>query len=98
LYRSTTYVGAAYCYRPSIAWSVGLSVCLSVTVMSPVKTAESIDMPFGIWTRVGPRKQVLGGVQTGATWRMPLKRPCAAAMRPAVKLLWPLVIIIRLHR
>jgi len=25
------------------------------------KMAESIEMPFGLWTRVGPRKHVLGG-------------------------------------
>jgi len=31
-------------------------VSLSVTVGSPVKTAESIETPFGLWTRVGPRK------------------------------------------
>jgi len=34
------------------------------------------------------------GVHIGATWWMRLNRPCAAAMRPYVKLLWPLVIII----
>jgi len=36
----------------------------------------------------------------GATWRIRLSRSCAAAMRPYVKLLWPLVIIsnIRLIR
>jgi len=33
----------------------------------------------------------------GATWRMRLNRPSAAAMRPYVKILWPLVII-RPHR
>jgi len=27
------------------------------------KTAEPIEMPFGLWTRVGPRKHVLDGVQ-----------------------------------
>jgi len=32
------------------------------------------------------------GVNIGATWRIRWKRPCAAAMRPYVKLLWPLVI------
>jgi len=31
------------------------------------------------------------GVHIGATWRIWLNRPCAAAMRPYVKLLWPLV-------
>ena len=25
------------------------------------KTAEQIEMPFGVWTRVGPRKHVLDG-------------------------------------
>jgi len=27
------------------------------------KTAEPIEMPFGSWTRVGPRKHVLVGAQ-----------------------------------
>jgi len=44
------------------AWSVGLSV----TLVSPAKTAQPIEMPFGLWTPVGPRKHVLGG---GAHWR-----------------------------
>jgi len=39
-------------------------------------------MPFGMWTRVGPAKRVLDGVHVGATWRIRLNRPCAAAMRP----------------
>jgi len=29
----------------------------------PRKTAEPIEMPFGLWTRVGPVNYVLGGVQ-----------------------------------
>ena len=29
--------------------------------MSRAKTAEPIEMPSGIWTRVGPRNRVLGG-------------------------------------
>jgi len=41
-----------------LAWSVGLSVCLSVcrsfsmsvTLVGPAKTAESIEIPFGLWT------------------------------------------------
>jgi len=44
--------------------------------------AEPIEMPFELWSRVGPRMHVLRGVHTGATWRIPLNRPCAAAMRP----------------
>jgi len=30
-----------------VAWSVGLSVVLSVTIVSPAKVAETIVMPFG---------------------------------------------------
>jgi len=47
-----------------LAWSC-LSVCRFVTVVSPAKTAEPIEMPFGLWTRVGRRKHVLHG----AHWR-----------------------------
>jgi len=38
-----------------VAWSVGLSVGQSVTIVSPAKTAEPIEMPFVVWTRVGSR-------------------------------------------
>jgi len=34
--------------------SVCLPVCLQVTVVSPAKTDEPIEMPFGLWSRVGP--------------------------------------------
>ena len=37
-----------------LEWSVGLSV----TIMSPAKAAEAIEMPFGMWTRVGRRNYV----------------------------------------
>ena len=39
-HRSTTYVDAAYSYLPSSV------VCRSVTLVSPAKTAELIEMPF----------------------------------------------------
>ena len=81
----TTYVDAAYCYRPSSM--VCQPVCRSFTVVSPAKMAKLIEMPFGLSTRVGLRDHVLGGVHTGATWRIPLNCPYAAAMRPVVKLL-----------
>jgi len=29
--------------------------------MSPAKTAEPIEMPFGLYTRVGPRNHALDG-------------------------------------
>ena len=57
-HRSTTYVDAAYCYRPSSV------VCRSVCHTSePCKTAKPIKMPFGLTTRVGPGNHVLDGVQ-----------------------------------
>jgi len=37
------------------------------TAMSSARMAEPIEMPFGLWTRVGPSKRVLGGVHTGVT-------------------------------
>jgi len=50
-----------------VAWSVGRSVCLivglSLTLVSPPRTAEPIGMPFGLWTWVGPGNHVLDGVQ-----------------------------------
>jgi len=58
-HRSTKYVDAAYCYRPSSV--VCLSVCLSVTLVSPAKTAAPIEMPFDLGTRVDPRNHVLDG-------------------------------------
>jgi len=46
-----------------VAWSVCRSVCLFVTLVSPAKTTEPIEMPFGSRTRVGPGKHVSDGVQ-----------------------------------
>ena len=31
---------------------------LSVTVVSPAKTTEPIEIAFGLWTQVGPRNHV----------------------------------------
>jgi len=45
--------------RDRVAWSVCRSVCLSVILVSPAKTAEPTEMPFGLRTRVGPRDHVL---------------------------------------
>jgi len=36
-------------------------VCRSVMVVSPAKTAEPIEMPFGFCTQVGPMNHVLDG-------------------------------------
>ena len=40
-----------------------MSVGQSVTLVRPAKTAEPIEMPFGLRTWVGPRNHVLDGVQ-----------------------------------
>jgi len=110
LHCSTTYVDAAYCYRPSsmVCLSVGWSICHSsepckdgstdrdavciedssgskeadpackgvtfkwknmfghaqqYSAVSCATMAEPIEMPFGLCTRVGPRKHVLDGVK-----------------------------------
>jgi len=42
-----------------VAWCVGRSV----TLVSPAKMAEPIEMAFGLRTRVGTRNHALDGVQ-----------------------------------
>ena len=61
--------------------------------MSPAKTAEPIEMPFGKRSRLvlaeGTTHEELDGVHViGATWRILLNDFCAAAMRPYVQILW----------
>jgi len=55
-HRSTAYLDAACCYRPSSDCSV---VCRSVTLVSPAKVTELIKMPFGFRSLVGPGNYVL---------------------------------------
>jgi len=67
--------------------------------VSPAKTAELIKMPFGLWTQVGPRNHALdggpdapwgGAILRGKEWLIVKYMeycPCAAVMRPSVKLL-----------
>jgi len=43
-----------------LAWSVCLCVCLLVTTVSCAKTAQPIEMPFGMWTRRGSTNDRLG--------------------------------------
>ena len=79
---SATYVDAAYCYQLSSM------VCQSVTVVTNAKTAaELIEMPFGLWTWVNPKKHVLIGVHTGVAWRISLNHPCVGRYGLVVKLL-----------
>ena len=47
--------------RPILTDRVEWSVGLSVTLVSPVKTAAPIDLPFGLRTWVGPGNHVDGG-------------------------------------
>ena len=47
--------------QPILTDRVVWSVSLSVTLVSPAKTAAPIEMPFGLRTRVGPRNRVLDG-------------------------------------
>jgi len=44
---------AAYCYRCCV---VCVSHCLFDTTRSPIKTAEPIQLPFGMWTRIDTKK------------------------------------------
>jgi len=57
----TTYVDAACCYRPS------RMVGRSVTLLSPANTAEPIEIPFGLKTRMRPGNRVLNRVLNGAS-------------------------------
>ena len=58
-HRTTTYVDAAYSYRPSSV--VCRSVCRSVTLVSHAKTVAPIELPFGLRTWAGPGNHVLDG-------------------------------------
>jgi len=60
--------------------------------MRCAKTAEPIEMPFGMWTRVGPMKHILDGGCTFAPpgeydWAVHVRRQCGLSVR----LLWLLV-------
>ena len=56
--------------------SVCLCVCVLTTTVSPAKTAEPIEVLFGMWTQVGPGGYTLDGgldlpkVGTVLEWRM----------------------------
>ena len=47
--------------QPIVTNRVTWYVDLSVAIVSPAKMSEPIDMPFGVWIRIGPRKHVLDG-------------------------------------
>jgi len=63
--------------RPFITDSLSVRRSVGLSQSWPLqKPLNPSIMSFGMWTQVGPRKHI------GATWRMPLNRPCTAAMRP----------------
>jgi len=64
-----------------VAWFVCLSLGRSVTIVSPTKTAEPIEMPSES-TRVTHESTWM---HIGATWRIRLISPCAATMGPYVR-------------
>ena len=124
--------------RP-VATDVAWSVCVCASVghnREPYKTAEPIEMPFGLWTWLSPKTHVLSGARMphgkGQFWGIVPQFKCirlckqqmpaaargyrfvrkgssslrkrgfkmdspaagvtsAGAMRPFVKILWPLV-------
>jgi len=67
---------AAYCYRCCV---VCVSQCLSDTTRSPTKTAEPIQLPFGMWTRIDTKKACISrgsGSPTGTDTFGRLARAC----------------------
>jgi len=70
-----------------------------LSAVSCAETAEPIDLPFGLWARVGRRKHFSSsvftrwhqyahmGVHISATWRIQLNHPSVVVMRSYVKLL-----------
>jgi len=56
---STTYIKM----QPIVTDRAVRSVGPSVTLVSPAKMAEPIEMPFGLRARIGCRNLVLDGVQ-----------------------------------
>ena len=87
-HRSTTYVDAAYCYRPSsvvclivgwlvVRWSVGLS--RSWTLQKRLNRSRC-RLGYGFVWAQGSMCQM--GMHIDATWRIRLNRPCATAMWP----------------
>jgi len=52
--------------------------------------AGPIEMPFGIWTLVGPMKHILNGVQPGEHhWTIHVRRQCVLLSNYFDRLLWP---------
>jgi len=52
------FTASQYYVRDGVVWSVGRSVCHD---REPHKTAEPMEILFGMWTRMGARSHVLDG-------------------------------------
>ena len=65
--------------RPVVMWSDSLPWAVQ-------------RLPNRLRWHLGVAKEAcIGGMHTGATWRILMNCPCSAAMRPVINLLWPLV-------
>ena len=72
--------------RPTTTDGVAWSVYAMVTFVSPVKTAEPIEMPFGRVTRMGPRNHCITWGQHRTNLFVAAKGD-KSAMRPFVNIL-----------
>ena len=93
-------IDAAYCHTRGGVVRLCVCVCVRVYVtgMNPAKTAESIEMPFGMWTWVGPRNHVLNGRSGSFQGKGNFGR-CAKPCMPAVgifnKMMRPFIELLR---
>jgi len=56
---SAVFIGHVAVLRMQMWPVVTEQVVWSVTVVSPAKTAETIEIPFGFWTRGGPKESCI---------------------------------------
>jgi len=91
-----TYVTCFSGRMPLLAVSLIMLPVYGVKSTLQPNWTEWDEMMFAGQTRVRQRTTVFvaGAWQNGASWRMQLNCPCAAAMRLFVQLLWPVVVII----
>jgi len=54
---------------------------MALSTVSFAKMGEPIKMPFGLWSQMGPKKDVLHGGAHRETWQIRLSRPYVAAMQ-----------------
>ena len=64
-----------------------LSVCLSVTLVSPAKTAAPIEMLFGLRTRMGPGNHVLDVGPDGRVFKYLHQSKCHQTCQPTLRLI-----------